>query len=79
MKNIIRKWLVLFIVFTLMITSSLFTSAVQASSTQYEQQSDIVLTEPAGKVPGNSNPLITHKYGADPYALVYDGRVYIYD
>ena len=30
------------------------------------------------KVPGLSNPLISHKYGADPYALVYDGRVYIY-
>ncbi|MDP4088906.1 MAG: arabinoxylan arabinofuranohydrolase, partial [Bacillota bacterium] len=30
------------------------------------------------KIPGYSNPLITHKYGADPYALVYDGRVYIY-
>ncbi len=30
------------------------------------------------KLPGYSNPLITHKYGADPYAMVYDGRVYIY-
>ena len=30
------------------------------------------------KLPGYSNPLITHKYGADPYALAYDGRVYIY-
>lgn len=30
------------------------------------------------KMFGYSNPLISHKYGADPYALVYDGRVYIY-
>ncbi|MHB0864721.1 carbohydrate-binding protein [Paenibacillus sp. SEL3] len=30
------------------------------------------------KLPGNSNPLMDHKLGADPYALVYDGRVYIY-
>ncbi|ASR47593.1 carbohydrate-binding protein [Paenibacillus kribbensis] len=30
------------------------------------------------KLPGNSNPLIDHKLGADPYALVYNGRVYIY-
>lgn len=30
------------------------------------------------KIPGFSNPLISHKFGADPYALVYDGRVYIY-
>lgn len=31
-----------------------------------------------GKKIGTSNPLITQKYGADPYALVYNGRVYIY-
>ncbi|WP_342426052.1 carbohydrate-binding protein [Paenibacillus sp. FSL L8-0502] len=30
------------------------------------------------KLSGNSNPLMDHKLGADPYALVYDGRVYIY-
>ena len=24
------------------------------------------------------NPLMTQRFGADPYALVYDGRVYIY-
>lgn len=31
-----------------------------------------------GKIPGCSNPIISHKYGADPYAIVYNGRVYIY-
>ncbi|GMK40466.1 hypothetical protein PCCS19_35220 [Paenibacillus sp. CCS19] len=31
-----------------------------------------------GKLPGYSNPLMSHKYGADPYALVFDGRVYVY-
>lgn len=31
-----------------------------------------------GKTPGNHNPLISHKFGADPSALVHDGRVYIY-
>jgi len=35
-------------------------------------------TEAIAKIPGYANPLITHKYGADPYALVYDGRVYLY-
>ena len=30
------------------------------------------------KLLGNSNPLMDYQYGADPYALVYDGRVYIY-
>lgn len=36
------------------------------------------LNEALGKLPNNGNPLISHKFGADPYALVYDGRVYIY-
>lgn len=31
-----------------------------------------------GKLPRNGNPLVSHKFGADPYALVYDGRVYLY-
>ena len=30
------------------------------------------------KTPGNANPLISHKFGADPYAFVHDGRVYMY-
>ncbi len=30
------------------------------------------------KTPGNSNPLITHKMGADPNALVYNNRLYVY-
>lgn len=35
-------------------------------------------TNAVAKVPGYSNPLITQKFGADPYAMVYDGRVYVY-
>lgn len=31
-----------------------------------------------GKVPPNGNPLISHKFGADPWALVYKDRVYVY-
>ncbi|MBO4696364.1 MAG: family 43 glycosylhydrolase [Lachnospiraceae bacterium] len=30
------------------------------------------------KKPWDNNPLMTQRLGADPYALVYDGRVYIY-
>lgn len=30
------------------------------------------------KQPGNSNPLMDHKLGADPFALTYNGRVYVY-
>ena len=30
------------------------------------------------KKPGDSNPLVDYKFGADPFAMEYDGRVYIY-
>ncbi len=30
------------------------------------------------KTPGKGNPLFTQKFGADPYAMVYNGRVYVY-
>lgn len=35
-------------------------------------------TSAVAKVPGYSNPLITQKFGADPYVMVYNGRVYAY-
>lgn len=37
-----------------------------------------MINKAVAKTPGYSNPLVSHKYGADPYALVYGGRVYIY-
>ncbi|WP_104993152.1 carbohydrate-binding protein, partial [Clostridium acetobutylicum] len=36
------------------------------------------VTNALAKVPGYSNPLITQKFGADPFAMVYNGRVYVY-
>lgn len=30
------------------------------------------------KRPGTSNPLIDHKFGADPYVMEHDGRIYVY-
>ncbi|MEI3220196.1 MAG: hypothetical protein V8S08_12045 [Lachnoclostridium sp.] len=30
------------------------------------------------KKPGDSNPLVDYKFGADPFAMEYDGGVYIY-
>lgn len=35
-------------------------------------------TDPLAKIPGYSNPVIDYDFGADPFALVYDGRVYLY-
>ncbi|WP_245697397.1 glycoside hydrolase family 43 protein [Paenibacillus oryzae] len=32
-----------------------------------------------GKLPPNGNPVVAHKFGADPYTLVFDGRVYLYN
>ncbi|GAA1973582.1 family 43 glycosylhydrolase [Isoptericola halotolerans] len=34
--------------------------------------------EVLGKVPGENNPLISHKFGADAFGFVDDGRVYLY-
>ncbi|THF74072.1 glycoside hydrolase family 43 protein [Cohnella fermenti] len=36
------------------------------------------ITTAVGKLPPSGNPLLGHKFGADPYALVYEDRVYIY-
>lgn len=35
-------------------------------------------TDALAKIPGYSNPVIDYDFGADPFALVYDGRVYLY-
>ncbi|WP_265520496.1 family 43 glycosylhydrolase [Oerskovia flava] len=34
--------------------------------------------EVLGKVPGEHNPLVSHKFGADGFGFVEDGRVYMY-
>lgn len=36
------------------------------------------LSAAIGKTPPHGNPLVAHKFGADPYALVYRDRVYLY-
>ncbi|BAJ33142.1 MULTISPECIES: family 43 glycosylhydrolase [Kitasatospora] len=46
-------------------------------------EADPAPTRPPGhaapaKTVGNANPLIDYQYGADPWAMVYDGRVYEY-
>lgn len=35
-------------------------------------------TPAIAKTPGNGNPLMDHKLGADPFAMTYNGRVYLY-
>lgn len=59
-----RKWLSMLTMIVLF--HMVFLSIVHAAAPPY------------GRTPPNGNPLITHKFGADPYALVYNGRVYMY-
>ncbi|WP_261306327.1 glycoside hydrolase family 43 protein [Paenibacillus andongensis] len=61
----IKKLNALILVFSLLIGCLPMTSAFAANNA-------------IAKIPGNSNPLMDHKLGADPFALVYNGRVYIY-
>ena len=58
---------------------------VEGGSVVYEVSSAIaniglkaLNTGAIAKLPGYSNPLMDHKLGADPFAMVYDGRIYIY-
>ncbi|KQO17598.1 glycoside hydrolase family 43 protein [Paenibacillus sp. Leaf72] len=39
---------------------------------------DLLPASAFGKVPPQGNPLVSHKFGADPYALVVEKRVYLY-
>ena len=40
--------------------------------------SQIKLEAGTTKTPGRNNPLIDYRFGADPYAMEYNGRVYVY-
>jgi arabinoxylan arabinofuranohydrolase len=45
-----------------------------------DEMNVITLPEKAvGKIPPNGNPVVSHKFGADPYALVFKDRVYLYN
>ena len=51
---------------------------MRMTTTEMEKIFESVLPEKAYKEIGNHNPVMTHRFGADPYAMVYDGRVYLY-
>lgn len=36
------------------------------------------LTSGSVRSSANHNPIMDHKFGADPFALTYNGRVYVY-
>lgn len=45
---------------------------------EQEKRNKEGLIEAIGKTPKLGNPLVSHKFGADPFALVFEGRVYLY-
>ncbi len=49
----------------------------QTDKTDEQEEEPVKLTE-AYKRYDNSNPIFTQHFGADPYAIEYDGRLYIY-
>lgn len=55
----------------------------QGSSNDVSRDADSTISEPyaaaIGKIPPNGNPVVSHKFGADPYVLAVDGRVYLYN
>ena len=51
---------------------------MKMTTAEMEKVFENVVPEKANKGIGNHNPVMTQRFGADPYALVYDGRVYLY-
>ena len=43
-----------------------------------EEDNEFILAPDGGKNIGDGNPLYTQHYGADPWGLEYDGRLYVY-
>lgn len=63
------------------------TEQEEASGNQTEEKeaqdsvdiTEAIPIEPIGKIPPNYNPVLAHQFGADPYVLVYEDRVYLYN
>lgn len=53
-------------------------SSEQGSDETNTNRRDTKLASAVGKLLSNGNPLVSHKFGADPYALVFEDRIYLY-
>jgi arabinoxylan arabinofuranohydrolase len=53
-------------------------SSEQGSVETNANGTNTLLASAVGKQLSNGNPLVAHKFGADPYALVFEDRVYLY-
>lgn len=81
----LKRLTTLLLTSTVLFVPTLNTTIVSAStdkelpiSITTEQAVSTASTSALAKIPGYSNPLISHKFGADPFAMVYNGRVYVY-
>lgn len=48
------------------------------SATLVELSNNVTINKNSYKKTSERNPLISHKFGADPFAMEYNGRVYVY-
>lgn len=53
-------------------------NASEQTEQSHPSAAAVKFSKAIGKLPPNNNPLVAHKFGADPYALVFEGRVYLY-
>ncbi|MFC4098209.1 carbohydrate-binding protein [Paenibacillus xanthanilyticus] len=72
-----KKWKKLMAA-TLTAATALTLASVSSPAAVKVTAAEAAITPAIGKMPGKGNPLLSHKFGADPSAMVYNGRVYIY-
>ena len=65
-------------VFTVEAKNSIGTQTKEFSICVLVEDNEFILAPTAGKNIGDGNPLYTQRFGADPYGLEYDGRLYVY-
>ena len=63
---------------TLWMAGMLILFGVMLSLTRYGDSSAAELTSGSVRSSANHNPIMDHKFGADPFAMTYNGRVYVY-
>ena len=62
---------------------SIVTPVLEGTNTMSDSElkaifSQVKVNNPVFKKTGNHNPLMGHKFGADPFGMEYDGRLYVY-
>lgn len=72
-----KKWKKLMAA-TMAATTALTLASVSSPVAANVQAAEAPITPAIAKTPERGNPLLSHKFGADPSAMVYNGRVYLY-